>query len=59
MVYFAHTVMENPNLLGTCFRFTEIPFTFKVNQTLEGQRMVEGKKSPEVDVLEVMLNCNV
>lgn len=50
---------ENPNLLGTCLHFTEVPFTFKLKQTLEGRRREEGKESSEVDALQVILNCNV
>lgn len=45
MFYFADTVKENPNLLGTCLQFTEVPFTFKPKQTLEGQRREEGRES--------------
>lgn len=50
---------KNPNLLGTSLHFTEVPFTFKLKQTLEGRRREEGKESSEVDALQVILNCNV
>lgn len=43
----------------TIFALQKYPSPSKVKQTLEGQRRVDGKKSPGVDVLEVILNCNV
>lgn len=35
MFYLAGAVMEDPNVLGICLHFIEIPFTFKVKHILE------------------------